>query len=169
MQSFRNTPVLAPLVEKEQQLICRGSEVVIGRRKTPNDLETRDVAVMLTRPKIVVPAAAALAYVSKFSARSCRPKAPQRPSPEHSAEAQETEHTSSKSLVLMTSMTYAQAEGAAIAAAVFASVGRAEAEAQPDETLPEQDGPGLPGSEPARPRVRSRKPKKKARRYPGGR
>lgn len=89
------------------------------------------------------------------------PRLPKGPAQSAAQKAQETEHTSSKSLVLMTSMTYAQAEGAAIAAAVFASVGRAEAEAQPDETLPDQDGPGLHGSEPARPRVRSRKPKRK--------
>ena len=58
-------------------------------------------------------------------------------------------------------MTYAQAEGAAIAAAVFASVSMAEAEAEPDQALPDQSGAGLPESEPARPRARSRKPKKK--------
>ena len=60
----------------------------------------------------------------------------------------------------MSSMTCLQAEGAAIAAAVFASVRMAEAE--PDQTLPDQDGPGLLGGEPARPRARSRKPKKKS-------
>ena len=51
-----------------------------------------------------------------------------------------------------------QAEGAAIAAAVFASVSRAE----PHHAAPGQEGHELPGSEPGRPRARARNPKRRA-------
>ena len=51
-----------------------------------------------------------------------------------------------------------QAEGAAIAAAVFASVSQAE----PHQASPGQEGHGLPEGEPGRPRARARKPKRRA-------
>lgn len=50
-----------------------------------------------------------------------------------------------------------QAEGAAIAAAVFASVSQTE----PQQAGAGQEGQGLPGSEPGRPRARARKPKRR--------
>ena len=50
-----------------------------------------------------------------------------------------------------------QAEGAAIAAAVFASV----SQAAPAAALPDQDGHALPDGQPGRPKARVRKPKKK--------
>ena len=56
-----------------------------------------------------------------------------------------------------------QAEGAAIAAAVFASVSRAE----PEEAAAgaEELGPGLPDGQADRPKPRARKPKKRV--FPG--
>ena len=50
-----------------------------------------------------------------------------------------------------------QAEGAAIAAAVFASV----SQAGPHQAAPGQEGHELPGSEPGWPRARARKPKRR--------